>query len=93
MTIALRVEGEITEDGQLVVEIPGDLPHGRVLVTLEPVGEDSLQLTEADLRGAGQTAAEIATAPEIGSWATGGDGPSGAEYVDSVRRAQPRYTW
>jgi hypothetical protein len=39
MKTALRVEGEITEDGHLVVELPPETPRGRVVVTLEPVPE------------------------------------------------------
>jgi hypothetical protein len=51
MKIALRVEGEITEDGHLVVDLPPELPRGRVAVTLEPLPEADLALTEDDLRG------------------------------------------
>jgi hypothetical protein len=89
----LRVEGEITEDGHLRVELPPELPRGRVVVTLEPLPEQDLYLTEEDLRGAGLTAEEIASSPEIGSWAEGGEEPSGAEYVENLRRASPRYSW
>jgi hypothetical protein len=39
MKTALRIEGEITEDGHLVVELPPETPRGRVVVTLEPVPE------------------------------------------------------
>ena len=89
----LRVEGEITEDGHLRVELPPELPRGRVVVTLEPLPEEDLRLTEEDLRGAGLTAEEIALSPEIGAWAEGGEEPSGAEYVEKLRRASPRYSW
>jgi hypothetical protein len=68
MKIALRVEGEITADGHLVVDLPPELPRGRVAVTLEPLPAD-VEVTEADLAGAGLTAEEIASSPEIGSWA------------------------
>jgi hypothetical protein len=44
-----------------------------------------LELTEADLKGAGLTAAEIALSPEIGAWAEEGEGQSGAEYVEELR--------
>jgi hypothetical protein len=69
MKTVLRVEGEITEDGHLLVELPPELPHGRVAVTLEPLDEDDLELAEEDLTGAGLTAEEIALSPEIGAWA------------------------
>lgn len=93
MKIPLRVEGEITEDGHLLVEIPRELPHGRVVVTLELLPEDDLDLTEEDLQGAGLTAEEIALSPEIGAWAEDPEGPSGAEYVENLRRAPLRYSW
>ncbi len=93
MKIALRIEGEITEDGHLVVELPPELPRGRVAVTLEPLSEDDLALTEEDLRGAGLTAEEIALSPEIGAWAKDEGVLSGAEYVEHLRRASPRYSW
>ena len=91
MKIALRVEGEITEDGHLLVDLPPELPRGRVVVTLEPL-EDDLRLAEDDLMGAGLTAEEIASSPEIGAWAEDGE-ESGAEYVERIRRASPRHSW
>jgi len=92
MKIALRVEGEITEDGHLLVVVPPELPRGRVTVTLEPLPEDDLELAEEDLTGAGLTAEEIAASPEMGAWASD-DVQSGAEYVEELRRASPRYSW
>src|SRR5262245_17425031 len=50
MKTALRVEGEITEDGHLVVDLPPELPRGRVVVTLELMPEDDLDLSDEDLR-------------------------------------------
>jgi hypothetical protein len=93
MKIALRIEGEVTEDGQLLVDLPPELPKGRVAVTLEPLPEDDLELSEEDLQGAGLTAQEIAASPEIGAWAEEGTGESGAEYVERIRQAPPRYSW
>jgi hypothetical protein len=68
MKTALRVEGEITKDGHLLVELPAQLPRGPVLVTLEPMAEEDFALKEEDLKGAGLTADEIALSPEIGAW-------------------------
>ncbi|HEY4573233.1 MAG TPA: hypothetical protein VIJ02_10630 [Thermoanaerobaculia bacterium] len=93
MKTVLRVEGEITEDGHLLVDLPPELPRGRVVITLEPLPEDDLELTEEDLRGAGLTAEEIASSPEIGAWAEGGGEQSGAEYVETIRQASHRYSW
>lgn len=89
--MTLRIEGEVTADGHLLIELPSELPRGRVVVTLEPVQENDLDLTEDDLRGKGLTAEEIAASLEIGAWA--GDEQSGAEYVDQIRRAASRYSW
>jgi len=93
MKTALRLEGEITAEGHLVVELPPKLPRGRVVVTLEPLPEDDLELTEEDVKGAGLTAEEIVSSPEIGAWADDKTVPSGAEYVENLRRASPRYSW
>ena len=93
MKTVLRVEGEITEDGHLFVDLPPEFPRGKVAITLEPLPEDDLKLTEEDLRGAGLTAEEIASSPEIGAWSEGGAEQSGSEYVETIRRASPRYSW
>jgi hypothetical protein len=93
MKTALKVEGEITEDGHLLVDLPPEMPSGRVLVTLELVQEDDLELTDEDLKGRGLTAEEIARSPEIGAWAEDREAQSGAEYVENLRRASPRYSW
>ncbi len=87
MKTTLRVEGEITEDGRLLVDLPPELPRGRVTVTLEPLFEDDLELTDEDLNGAGLTAEEIASSPEIGAWGEEREGQSGAEYVEIRRRS------
>lgn len=92
MKNALRVEGEISEDGHLLIELPPELPPGRVIVTLEPLLEEELAFTEEDLRGAGLTAEEIAASPGIGAWAED-EVQSGADYVEQLRRPSPRYSW
>jgi hypothetical protein len=93
MKIALRVEGEITEDGHLLVDLPRELPQGRVVVTLELLPADDLSLTDEELQGAGLTAEEIASSPEIGAWAGDSAIASGAEYVENLRRAPLRNSW
>lgn len=93
MKTVLRVEGEITEDGHLLVDLPPGLLRGRVAITLEPLPEEDLKLTEDDLRGARLTAEEIASSPEIGTWSEDGGEQSGAEYVEAIRRASSRYSW
>ncbi len=93
MKTALRVRGEITEDGQLHVELPPEVPRGRVVLTLEPAAERDFELKTEDLHGLGLTAEEISASPEIGAWAEDPDISSGAEYVEALRRARPRTTW
>jgi hypothetical protein len=92
MKTAVRVEGEVTEDGHLRVDLPPELLPGRVVVTVEPLSDEDLELTEDDLQGLGLTAEEIARSPEIGAWA-GEREVSGAEYVETLRGASPRYSW
>jgi hypothetical protein len=92
MKTTLRIEAEITADGHLLIELPSELPRGRVIVTLEPLPEDDLELREDDLKGNGLTAEEIAASSEIGAWA-GDEMHSGAEYVEQLRRTAPRYSW
>ena len=93
MKTTLRVEGEITEDGHLLVDLPPDLVRGRVVVTLKPLPEKQLELTEEDLEGVGLTANKIALSPEIGAWAEDREVQSGAEYVENLRGSSPRYSW
>jgi hypothetical protein len=64
---SLSLEGEVTEDGRLVVILPSDVPRGRVRVTVE-LAPEALELSEEDLRGLGLTAQEIASSPEVGAW-------------------------
>jgi hypothetical protein len=94
MKTPLIMEGEITEDGHLLVDLPPELPHGRVVVTLELVPKDDLELSDENLMGIiGLTAEEIALSPEIGAWSVDSQVQSGAEYVEKLRRASPRYSW
>lgn len=95
MKIPLRVEGEVTEDGHLLVDLPPEVPRGRVVLTLELVAEDDLdlELTDDDLQGLGLTAQEIASSSEMGAWADDPDIPTGAEFVENLRRTPPRYAW
>lgn len=93
MTGLLTVMGEITETGQLVVELPPDAPRGRVVVTLGPAPEDDLELTDEDVTGLGLTAEEIAASAEMGAWADESEIGDGASYVERLRSTEPRYSW
>jgi hypothetical protein len=67
-------------------------PDHRVVVTLV-LPEADLELSDEDLTGIGLTAEEIARSPEIGAWSEDPQIQSGAEYVERLRRASPRYSW
>lgn len=49
-------------------------------------------LSPENLRGLGQTAAEIANSPEFGAWEHRKDIESGESYVEKLRQKR-RYTW
>jgi hypothetical protein len=93
MKTELCVKGEITKDRRLLVDLPPELPSGRVVLTLKFVGEDDLEVRDKDLQGLGLTAEEIAASPEIGAWGGNPEVSDGAEYVENLRRARPRYSW
>ncbi len=92
MRETLSLEGEITEDGRLLVELPANAPRGRVVLTLVRPSEKDLNLTDEDLQGLGLAAEEIAASSRIGAWA---DGPEVApgQYVENLRQPRPRYEW
>ena len=104
MSDYLILEGEITEDGRLLVELPPDAPRGQVQITVkkatptvvpeltpEEAAELEELLSDENLRGLGQTAAEIADAPEIGCLDTE-DATDGETYVENLR-GRKRYQW
>jgi hypothetical protein len=94
MREALSLEGEITEDGQLIVELPADAPRGRVVLTLmQPSAAEDLDLTDEDLQGLGLAAEDIAASPQIGAWADDPEMATGAKYVENLRQPRPRYEW
>ncbi len=93
MKEALSLEGEITEDGQLLVELPADAPRGRVFLTLARPSEEDLDLTDEDLQGLGLAAEDIAASPQIGAWADNPEVATGAQYVENLRQPRPRYQW
>ncbi|MES1244918.1 MAG: hypothetical protein ABUT39_25140 [Acidobacteriota bacterium] len=55
----------------------------------ELLPDDDPVLSEDDLRGKGLTAEQIAASSEVGAWAD--VEVSGAEYVEQLRQAAPRY--
>ncbi len=91
-TASLTLEGEVTDDGRLIVSLPPDAPRGPVRVTVE-VAPEILEISEDDVRGLGMTAEEIASSPDLGTWGQKGPVPDGASFVEAVRSLRPSYRW
>lgn len=81
------VQGEITEEGQLIVQLPPDIPRGSVQVTIEQthitieienIDEELETLIEESVKGSDLTMGEI----EL---------PDGKTYVEQIRDKR-RYT-
>ena len=88
----LTLDGEVTEDGRLLVSLPAGAPRGRVRVTLALPG-DACELAEEDLQGLGLTAEEIAQSPEFGAWGQDGLAGESARLVAELRDGRSRYRW
>jgi len=80
----IQVHGNITEQGQLEVELPAGLPAGEARITIEIPAADwtSEELAEA-LKIQPLTGAEMIAAGLAGGWKID---ESGAEWVDRQRR-------
>lgn len=89
---SLSLEGEVTEDGRLVVILPSDVPRGRVRVTVE-LAPEAFELSENDLRGLGLTAEEIASSPDLGAWGQENPAIDGAHFVEALRGVRPGHHW
>jgi hypothetical protein len=82
----IELQGRITEEGQLEVELPVGLPAGKARVTIEIPAAD---WTPAEIAEALQvrplTGAEMIAAGLTGGWKSE-VGESGAEWVERRRR-------
>ena len=102
MSEKIIIDGEINEDGELIIKLPSDVPHGAVKVTIESTSERTDEDFEAELEalladettftGMGLTMGEIALADEIGILENNQDFPDGETYVEQIRKKR-RYTW
>jgi hypothetical protein len=101
MADAIIVEGEVTEDGRLILPpLPPDAPRGRVEIRISPkdaavaLSADDEILSDEELEalirkyphGMGLTAGEIAQSPEIGMWKDRTDIGDSVEFVSELRR-------
>ena len=98
MSDILIIEGEATDDGELILQLPPDRPRGRLRITIESAPENP-ELSDADYDaeleellnddnpyGLGLTADEIAKSPEIGAWAHRTDITDSVEFIAEQRR-------
>lgn len=107
MTIKIIIDGEINDNGELVVNLPADVPRGRVKITLEPTPESPIDNNYSDdldeelealldetfaNSHKGLTMGEIALADEIGILEDDKNFPDGKTYVEQIRKNQ-RKKW
>lgn len=99
MTDKIIIQGEISEDGKLVVELPVDVPRGAVQVTIEATegiineyDEELDALIEESINGLGLTMGEIALSEEIGIFENDENMPDGKTYVEQIRKKR-HYSW
>jgi hypothetical protein len=83
----VRLQGKITEQGTLEIDLPAGLPAGEAMVTIEvapEAGWSSAELAHA-LKIEPMTGAEIIAAGLAGGWESEGI-EDGGEWVDRQRR-------
>jgi hypothetical protein len=99
MTDMITIQGKVTEDGQLIVQLPPDAPRGTVEVIVKKVRQytpeeeaaadadfEAMMNDPATFTGQGLTAEEILNSPIYGIWADREDMTDSAEYVTEMRR-------
>ncbi len=84
-TSRVTVKGQLTEDGQVKIDLPEGWQPGEITVELSLEKEWSDEELDELLRSEPQSGAEIAASPEIGSWKQLGIEDS-VEYVEEMRR-------
>lgn len=99
MTDMITIQGKVTEDGQLIVQLPPDAPRGDVEITVKKVVThtpeeeaaadaefEALMNDPTTFTGLGLSAEEILNSPVYGIWADRTDMVDSAEYVRQLRR-------
>lgn len=83
----IRLNGRITEQGELELELPSGLPSGEARITIEVPIEPGWTSEELDkaLQAQPMTGAEIVEAGLAGGWANR-DIPDSVEWVEEQRR-------
>jgi hypothetical protein len=99
MTDRITIQGKVTEDGQLIVQLPPDAPRGTVEVIVKKISQytpeeeeeadaefEAMMNDPAIFTGQGLSAEEILNSPVYGSWADREDITDSANYVAEMRR-------
>lgn len=97
MTDKIILQGEINEQGELIIQLPSDMPRGAVQVTIEhttefennTLDEELEQLITESINSEGLPMGEIELPDEP---VFGKDFPDGKTYVEQIRKKR-RYSW
>jgi hypothetical protein len=88
----IKIDGHVTDDGQLKFDLPADLPPGDVKITIEAVAPEvdpSEQFTDKEIAELSAiqpgTMGDIINDGLLGIWADKGINDS-VEFVDDLRR-------
>jgi hypothetical protein len=88
--MTIELQGRITEQGRLEIELPDGLPAGEARVTIEiPTPVWTAEEIADALKVQPMTGAEIVAAGLTGGWKAE-VGESGAEWVERTRRERRR---
>ena len=95
----VQVNGRVTPDGHLEVEIPANMPAGEVRITIEAIAADfdsSEQFNQEEIADlltfTPQSGVDIVAAGLVGGWEHKGIEDS-VDFVDELRRKQERSKW
>ncbi len=96
MVTTIRLRGQVTADGQLVFNVPVNLPPGDVDITIEVLNADE-QFSDAEIEDlltfSPVSGAEMIAAGLTGGWADM-DISDPVAFVDDLRRKQKeRHGW
>lgn len=94
--VTIRLKGQVTPDGQLLFDVPDNLPPGEVDITIEVPNLDE-QFTEEEIKELltfkPTSGAEVVAAGLVGGWKDMNITDSVA-FVEELRRKQSkRHSW
>lgn len=92
--VTIRLTAEITEDGQLKVELPAGLPAGQVEIAIElPSEERLIEDIRQLMQPAPMTGAEIVSAGLTGGWKDENIADGAAWVQEQRRKRRDRREW